>query len=224
MHSWNLTVNEAIKLQTRLSAFIDCTGKPEKIGLVAGVDIAYDLQKNKAFCAIALFHYPQPELVNVHYDTMAIQFPYIPGLLSFREGPLILKTYKNIRTEPDLLILDGHGMAHPRNFGIAAHIGLLLDIPSIGCAKSILSGTYIQPGKEKYAKNYLFDRNREKKGVVLRTRTATKPVFVSPGYRIGIDESAEVIMNCITRYRIPEPVRIANIKVSEFKRFKTGQG
>ncbi|UCG28143.1 MAG: endonuclease V [Bacteroidales bacterium] len=223
MHSWNLKVNEAIQLQRELSHFVSCTGKPEKINLVAGIDIAYDPARNKGFCAIAIFRYPEPVLVKVYYDTIPVKFPYVPGLLSFREGPLILKTYKKIKIKPDLLIFDGHGIAHPRRFGIAAHMGLLLNTPAIGCAKSILNGTYSEPEKQKHAKHYIYDLKGEKTGIVLRTRTAIKPVFISPGYRIGIDESAEIIMNCVTRYRIPEPVRVADIKVAEFKRSESGK-
>ena len=147
-----------------------------------------------------------------------IKFPYIPGLLSFREGPLFLKTYKKIKSKPDLIIFDGQGIAHPRKFGIAAHLGLFINIPTIGCAKSKLYGEYTEPEKIKGARSYLFNKEKNKIGIVLRTRTNVKPVFVSPGYLVGIDEAADIIMNCIDKYRIPEPIRFADQAVSEYKK------
>lgn len=218
MHSWNLSVKEAINLQKKLSKIVICCGKPERINLIAGADLAYDKNSNLGFCSIVIFSYPDLTVKRIYSEHDKIKFSYIPGLLSFREGPLFLKTYKKIKRKPDLIIFDGQGIAHPRKFGIAAHLGLFINIPTIGCAKSILYGEYKEPEKTKGARSYLFDKEKNKIGIVLRTRTSVKPVFISPGNLVGIDEAADIIMNCIDKYRIPESIRIADQAVSEYKK------
>jgi deoxyribonuclease V len=145
-------------------------------------------------------------------------FPYIPGLLYFREGPVIMETVKKLQIRPDIIMIDGHGIAHPRRFGLASQIGLLLDKPTIGCAKSVLYGCYEEPAKEKGSKSILYDDQYRPIGIVLRTRENVRPVFISPGHLIGIHESADIILNCLSRYRIPDPLRTADIVVRKFRK------
>jgi len=211
-------IKEAINLQKELSKKVLCYDKPKKIDYIAGVDIAYDKNSNLGFCAIVIFGYPNLEIIKIYHSYDKIQFPYIPGLLSFREGPLFLKTYKKIKHNPDIFIFDGQGIAHPRKVGIATHMGLLINTSTIGCAKSKLFGNFEEPFKEKGSKSYLYDSVNNKIGIVLRTRYNVKPIFISPGHLIGINESADIIIKCVTKYRIPEPVRIADIEVSKYKK------
>jgi deoxyribonuclease V len=147
-----------------------------------------------------------------------ISFPYVPGLLSFREAPLIISVFKTVEAVPDCIIFDGQGIAHPRRFGIASHVGLILGIPSIGCAKSRLYGLHEEPGSDCGSRSRLVDAHDQPIGVVLRTKKNVQPVFVSPGHLIGIEESADIIMECRDGYRIPAPTRLAHIRVGEYKR------
>lgn len=222
MHSWDLSINEAIELQKELSKKIICRGKPGKIDFIAGVDLAYDKKKNLGFCVIVLFTFPGLEIYRVYCHHDVVKFPYVPGLLSFREGPLFLKTFPKLHIKPDLIIFDGQGIAHPRRLGIASHMGLFLEVPSIGCAKSRLYGNYEEPGVEKFSRSMLYDKENRPIGTVLRTRSEVKPVFVSPGHLIGIDESVEIIKKCVTKYRLPEPTRIADIEVAKYKKSYVG--
>ena len=218
MHSWNVSAGEAIGIQRRLSKKILFSGIPEKIQCIAGVDLAFDKKSSMGFCGIALFGFPDLDIIQVAFCRDEVHFPYIPGLLSFREGPIFLKAFELLEKKPDVIIFDGQGIAHPRKLGIASHMGLILHIPTIGCAKSRLYGDYEEPAMEKGSRSYLLDRNGEPIGVVLRTRHRVKPVFVSPGHMTGIEESADIVMNCVGRYRIPEPTRIAHKRVGEYKR------
>ena len=139
-----------------------------------------------------------------------ISYPYIPGLLTFLEGPVLKKCFKALKIEPDIIIFDGQGIAHPRNMGIAAHMGILLDKPTIGCAKTWLYGEYKEPAKTQGAFSYLLDQKAKKIGAVLRTRDNVRPLFVSPGNKMDIDSAVEVILMCTKRYRLPEPIRLAH--------------
>jgi deoxyribonuclease V len=220
MHSWNVSFREAIEIQKKFSQLIICHGKPDKINSVAGVDIAYGKNKNLGFCSIVLLSFPDLVIQKIYKTYDKINFPYIPGLLSFREGPLFLKTYQKIKQKPDIIIFDGQGIAHPRKFGIAAHLGLFINVPTIGSAKSKLYGKYEEPSKIKGAMSYIYNEENKRIGIVLRTRKNVKPIYVSPGHLIGIDETADIIMKCVTQYRIPEPIRIANKAVSEFRNWR----
>ena len=215
---WDLPVSEAIELQRELSKEVICKGKPEKIDSIAGVDLAYDKSRNLGFCVIALFSYPELEICRVYYYHDEVKFPYVPGLLSFREGPLFMKTFAKLDTKPGILMFDGQGIAHPRKLGIASHMGVSLKIPSIGCAKSRLYGSYKEPGIKKGSKSLLYDKENKPIGTVLRTRSKVRPVFVSPGHLIGIEESAGIVMNCVKKFRIPEPVRTADIEAAKYKK------
>jgi deoxyribonuclease V len=218
MHKSGKSINEAEELQIRLSEKLVIRSRPHKINYIAAVDVAYINDPNISLCVIVIFSYPELELLNIINHHNKTSYPYIPGLLYFREGPVILETFKKLKIQPDIVIFDGHGIAHPRRFGLASHVGLLLNIPSIGCAKSILYGYYEEPGGKRGSKTLLYNDQHKPIGIVLRSRENVKPVFISPGHLVGIHESAEIIMNCLTRYRIPEPLRLADIEARRFKK------
>jgi deoxyribonuclease V len=218
MHSWNISAREAIAIQKQLAAQVICTGIPEKIDIIAGVDLAFDKKRELGFCSIILCRFPDLTIIESAFCHDRVTFPYIPGLLTFREGPLFLKTFETLDRRPDLILFDGQGMAHPRGLGIASHMGLLLNVPTIGCAKSKLFGEYQQPCSEKGSRSALIDKDGNRIGIVLRTRHGVKPVFVSPGHLTGVEESADIVMRCVVKYRIPEPIRAAHNSVGDYKR------
>lgn len=217
-HRWDITPAEAIALQRELASRVVCEGMPAVVRHVAGVDLAFDKSESAGYCAIVTFSFPDMRVVEERFCRDRVAFPYVPGLLSFREGPLVLKTFLLCGITPDLVLFDGQGIAHPRRFGIASHMGLLLGIPSIGCAKSRLYGVCDEPGREKGLYSILRDPEGHAIGAAVRTRANTKPVFVSPGHCVGLDEAVDLVLRCCGRYRIPEPTRIAHNRVGEYKR------
>jgi deoxyribonuclease V len=218
MHSWDISISEAVKIQTVLSKKIIIKGKPSKIEFIAGIDVAYVNELNTSFCAITIFNYQTLKPLDIFYSSDTINFKYIPGLLSFREGPVIIKTFKSLKIKPDLLMFDGHGIAHPRGFGLASHIGLFLGVPAIGCAKSHLYGSCQNPDEQKGSSGLIYDEHNNPVGLILRSRQNVKPIFVSPGHLIGIEESKEIVLNSLTKYKIPEPLRIADIEVNKYRK------
>jgi deoxyribonuclease V len=165
-----------------------------------------------------MFSYPDLNEIERVYTVSDEKFPYIPGLLAFREGPAIIETFKRLRQRPDLLIIDGQGIAHPRGFGIACHVGVLLDVPAMGIAKKRLYGNYDEPGEKRGSRSPLLSKEGDLIGSVLRTRDNTKPVFVSPGHKIDTESAREIALECARGYRIPEPTRRADIYVAELKK------
>ncbi|MFO8234827.1 MAG: endonuclease V [Bacteroidales bacterium] len=213
----NITPKKAKEQQRELAGKVKISGMPDKIEIIAGIDVAYHKKPLTGFCAVSLFKYPEIEHIKTYTELDIIGYPYIPGLLSYREGPLIMDTLAKVEEKIDVLLFDGQGIAHPRGLGIAAHIGVLTNKPSVGCAKKNLFGEYKEPGTSKGAKSNLVNPDRKVIGTVLRTRENTKPVFVSPGHKIGIKEASELVMNCTTKYRLPEPTRIADQKAEKYK-------
>jgi deoxyribonuclease V len=208
-HPWNVTQEEAIAIQRLLADQVD-TQTPIDLGrlrLVAGVDVSVKNEISRA--AIVVLTFPDLLIVEAVTAEMPTPFPYITGLLSFREGAVILAAHQRLQRRPDAYIFDGMGIAHPRRLGIAAHIGLWLDAPTVGCGKTHLVGYYGEVGIEKGSYAPLKYRG-EVVGAVLRTRANTKPVFASPGHRATVDTARELILRCATRYRLPEPVRAAH--------------
>ncbi len=183
--------------------------------LIAGIDAAF--MDDKIIAVACIYDYPEINLIERAHTVRKVTFPYVPGYLSFREGPAILDLLKKLKNSPDLIIFDGQGIAHPKKFGLASHIGVLLDIPSIGCAKSRLVGQFREPGLKKGSISTLLYKG-DKVGTVLRTRTKVKPVFVSPGHRIDFDDSVRIVMGCATKYRLPEPTRCADSFSKEVKK------
>lgn len=208
-HPWRLNSKEAIDLQKRLAGKVirRSTTAVEEVATVAGVDTHY--RRGLAIAAVVVIRLCDLATVDHATAVKKISFPYIPGLLTFREGPAVLAALEHLTAAPDLLIFDGQGIAHPRRCGLASHIGLLLDIPSIGCAKTRLSGRYETPHAAKGSYSYLTDGD-EIIGAVVRTRSDVKPVFVSIGHRISLQDSIDIVLKCCPRYRLPETTRRAD--------------
>jgi len=179
----------------------------KKVSTVAGIDVG--MREGKATAAVVVLAYPSLESIASTTATRPIEFPYVPGLLSFREAPAILDALKKLKTLPDVMIFDGQGRAHPRRLGIASHIGVWLDTPTVGCAKSRLCGQHDEPAKERSGHVPLIDKG-EIIGAVVRTRSGVKPVYVSPGHRIDLPASIQIVLECCRGYRLPETTRRAH--------------
>ncbi len=214
LHSWEVSPGEAIQLQKELKKKISLKKSFNNVKIVAGADVSY--YKNKMIAGIVILKFPQLEIIEKKSSVSSVNFPYISGLLTFREGPSLLEAFKKIKTTPDVILFDGQGIAHPRRMGIAAHLGLFLGKPTIGCAKSRLSGKYTSVGEKKgdYA---LLKEGEEILGAVLRTRREVKPIFISPGHKINLPNSIEIVLKCIIKYRLPLPVREAHIFVNQIR-------
>jgi deoxyribonuclease V len=217
LHPWNVSPEEAVGIQNRLRTQVDLQSEPQRIETVAGIDVSYDKGSDVLFAAIVVLQFPELQLIASASATSTVPFPYIPGFLSFRECPAVLQAWEKLTVKPDCLICDGQGIAHPRRLGIASHLGLWLDIPSIGCAKSLLVGVYREPGKKRGNAEPLFHR-KEQVGIILRTKDNISPVFVSPGHKITLTKAAEIVLACCTKYRLPEPTRRAHLFVNEIRR------
>jgi deoxyribonuclease V len=208
-HSWNLTPRAAIALQQRLRSRVIRLGRPRQVRTVAGTDVGFERGGGIARAAVAVLSFPQLELVDYAVARRQARFPYVPGLLSFREVPALLAALDQLRVRPDLLLCDGQGLAHPRRFGIACHLGLICRIPSIGVAKSRLIGNHGEPPQRRGAWVPLRDRG-ETIGAVLRSRTGTRPIYVSIGHRVSLPVAVRYVMACTTRFRLPETTRWAH--------------
>ena len=219
LHPWDITPAEAIAIQQKLRSRVELTVMETEIRLVGGADISFNKFSETIYAGIVVLKLP--ELVEVARAMVVTRtsFPYIPGLLSFRETPALLEAWEKLHAQPDVMILDGQGIAHPRRLGIAAHFGLLTGVPSIGCAKSLLTGKYTPPPHDKGTWSALMDKE-EQIGAVLRTRENVKPVFVSPGHKIDFQSSIDVVMRCCTKYRLPETTRLAHRLVNELRTSK----
>jgi deoxyribonuclease V len=217
-HSWDVTPREAIQLQARLRAKVIPRGGVRRLRLVAGADVAFDKHSDRAYAAVVVLKFPTLETIEEAVVQDRITFPYIPGLLSFREAPSLLRAFLKLKQAPDLIFIDGHGLSHPRSAGIACHIGVLLDRPVIGCAKSVLVGTYEDPGPSRGSVSYLYDGEGRVIGAAVRTRDRVRPVFVSIGHRIGLSQAIRFTLSCGKGYRIPEPLRQAHLLAEGAKR------
>ncbi|MCB9455482.1 MAG: deoxyribonuclease V [Anaerolineaceae bacterium] len=208
-HNWDITPSEAIALQKTLAAEVihDRPIDLDSVRLVAGVDVS--VKNNVSRAAVVVLTFPGLEIVETVLATQPTPFPYIPGLLSFREGPVLVEAFSKLQHEPDAFIFDGMGRIHPRRIGIASHLGLWLGRPTIGCGKTHFIGDYDEPGSEQGAASPLTDKG-ERLGVVLRTRANVKPVYISPGHLADIPTATELALRCVTRYRLPEPIRAAH--------------
>lgn len=206
-HPWDVSVSEAIAIQQELRHWVVTANTLGEVRSVAGVDVS--AKGGVARAAVVVLSYPGLEPLEASIATRRLEFPYVPGLLSFREAPAILEALHKLHLWPDLIILDGQGMAHPRRLGIATHVGVLLDHPTIGCAKSYLCGVYQEPGPEKGSYSHLYD-NDEIIGAVLRTRDRTNPVFVSIGHKVDLESAISFVLGCCTHYRLPETTRWAH--------------
>lgn len=207
--NWNLTPSECIALQKRCRSLVQRRWDGRAVRRIAGTDVHFPTRKT-ARASIVVLSYPALEPLESQVHTGPVTMPYIPGLLSFREIPPLLEAWRKLETAVDLILCDGQGIAHPRGLGLASHLGLVLDHPAIGCAKSPLYGAFEQPGTEKGKRTPIIDRNGGTIGAAVRTRRDTKPVFVSVGHRIDLRTAVGIVLACSPRYRIPEPLRAAH--------------
>ncbi len=211
LHEWDLTAAQAVALQKELARRIIREDRFGEVHTIAGVDMAINERNGMARAAVALLSFPALEILEKHVYEEPIRMEYIPGLLSFREIPCILGAFAQLKQQPDLVMVDGQGIAHPRRLGIGAHLGLWLDVPTIGCAKSILTGHYEESELSKEVGAWLPLKYRgETIGAAVRTRTRVKPMIISLGHRIGLESSIRFVLQCARGYRLPEPTRQAD--------------
>jgi deoxyribonuclease V len=215
-HPWDLSVTEAVALQQRLREQIRLEPLQKEIRYVAGADISFNKDSDTVYAGIVVLELPSLTEAARSLVVAETKFPYVPGLLSFREIPALLLAWEKLTLKPDVLIVDGHGIAHPRRLGIASHMGLLIGTPTVGCGKSRLTGRFDEPGNEPGDTSPLWDR-REQIGTVVRTKRNVQPVFVSPGHAITFAESVQLVLRCVTKYRLPETTRLAHNAVNDLR-------
>jgi len=210
-----MEIEKYLKIQEEMRKDLLIENRIDKIERIGGVDQAFPNRKNIISCIVVLDEY-EMSVIEKRFSIKEIDFPYIPGLLSFREGPSIIDVYKKLKNKPDLLLIDGHGIAHPRRMGIASYIGIKLDIPTIGVAKRRLIGMYKEPKNEGEVTK-LIDDNKVI-GYVLKSKNKCNPIFISPGYKIDLETSLRIVRNCLRKHKLPEPIRLAHLFVNERKR------
>jgi len=210
LHSWQVTIPEAEGIQRSLASQVVRRNEVNAPGLIAGVDISPPDRRGMARGAVVVLRFPELEVVEHSVVQQRVGFPYVPGLLSFRETPLILAACERLTLTPDLFIADAQGIAHPRRLGLASHLGLLLDVPAIGCAKSILCGRHGELGEEPGSYTPLLDGD-EVIGAALRTKRGSSPVYVSIGHKVDLEAALHWVMACLRGYRLPEPTRLAHL-------------
>ena len=209
LHEWRVSYHEALAIQNRLRGRVRETPLPREIRLVAGADVAYSRLTHRMYASVLVCALPTLEVVERVQAVRRARFPYIPGLFSFREVPPLLAAFARLRSLPDVLLFDGQGLAHPRRFGLACHAGLLLDRPSVGCAKSLLIGLHASVGRRRESWAPLTDGG-ETIGAALRTRDGVKPVYVSMGHRADLASALNLVLATTRRFRLPEPLRLAH--------------
>jgi len=223
LHDWNLSYSQARDCQKALASKVRFTPLKKPPELIAGIDCAFSKDGKKIIAAVVVLKLPDFALIETASAVRKVTFPYIPGLLSFREAPVCIAAVEKLKSKPDVFIIDGQGIAHPRRLGIATHLGLFFDKPTIGCAKSRLIGVYEEPGLQKSAHALLKDKRNTRStqsetiGAVLRTRTNVKPVFVSVGNKCLLKDAIKITLACAVKYRLPEPARLAHQFVSKLK-------
>jgi deoxyribonuclease V len=217
--SWDGTPAAAVRIQKELRNQIRLAPLQKTPSLIGGCDVSMSMFAKEGFAGFVTLSYPELRLLDHSVVKDTIGFPYIPGLLSFREIPMLVKAWANLKTKPDLIVVDGVGIAHPRRLGIASHLGLVLGVPTIGCAKSVLTGIYKEPADEPGAVSYMYDRydKAEVIGAAIRTKPGVKPVFVSPGHLITLEESIEIVKRSVVKHRLPEETRLAHNTVNEYR-------
>lgn len=220
-HKWSVSPREAIAIQKRLAAAINLDKPARRLRYIAGVDAAFSTDGKFCLAGVVLWDMANGVVVEQQTAARRLSFPYIPGLLTFREAPAILAALRKLQQTPDCLMCDGQGIAHQRRCGIATHLGLIVHLPSIGCAKSRLIGDYAMPSPSRGSCSPL-TRNQESIGMVLRTRDRVKPLFVSVGNHIDLETAVEITLACGRGFRLPEPTRLADQLVGRFKKERSG--
>ncbi|HYE73404.1 MAG TPA: deoxyribonuclease V [Blastocatellia bacterium] len=225
IHSWDVTPTEAVQVQRELRERVVLQPLPENINLVAGADISFNKFSETIYAGIVVLKLATLEVVATAGKVTTTKFPYVPGLLSFREAPALLEAWELLKVQPDVLVLDGQGIAHPRRVGIASHVGILLNLPTVGCAKNVLVGKFVEPDTTAGSYSPMIDRG-ETVGAALRTKNRVNPVFVSPGHLADIPSAVDLMLKCVrgfgtakgSKYRIPEPTRMAHLFVNALRR------
>lgn len=208
-HAWSLTPRKAIAVQRQLARRVSIIKSRQIIRWVAGLDAAFSRDQQFCIAGVVLWDLRETRIVEQCTADRRLTFPYIPGLLSFRELPACLAALRKLRHEPDLLMCDGQGLAHPRRFGIACHLGVIVDLPALGCAKSRLVGAHVEPAQSRGSRVPLLEGG-EILGTVLRTQSGIKPVYVSIGHKIDLPTAERIVLDCALKYRLPEPTRQAD--------------
>lgn len=216
-HDWDVSPRQAVQIQEELRSRVVLANGFGELARIGGADVAFSRKRGKVYAALVVFDYVTLSLLEVAYGEGEARFPYIPGLLTFREGPVVMEAFGRLRKRPDLILFDGQGIAHPRRLGLATHMGLLLNTPTVGCAKSPLRVRFEPPGSQRGSFSKMMDGN-EQVGVALRTRDGVRPVYISPGHLVDLPTSVQVVLACGRGYRLPEPTRIAHIMVSQLRR------
>jgi deoxyribonuclease V len=216
-HRWNVSPRQAAAIQRELAASVARTPAARRPRVVAGVDAAFTRDGERCIAGVVLWDRRERRTLERHVALRPLTFPYVPGLLSFREAPAVLAALRKLSREPDALICDGQGLAHPRRFGLACHVGVLSGLPTVGCAKSRLVGRHAEPGRLRGSRTALTDGS-ERIGTVLRTRDGVRPLFVSIGHRVDLAGAVRLVLDCATRYRLPEPTRLADRLVALARR------
>ena len=217
LHRWDVTPREAVEIQRELAGRVDRRRRRRRFHLVAGADVSVSKESDRLFAGVVVCRADDWSVAEQVGVVSRAAFPYVPGLLSFRECPALLKAMSRLKHRPDVVLCDAQGWAHPRRFGLACHFGLLLDLPSVGCAKSVLVGEYEGLGQAAGSRAALVDRG-EVVGMAVRTRTGVAPVYVSVGHKIDLASAVEVVLRAAARYRLPEPTRLAHLHVNALRR------
>lgn len=212
-----ISTQEAKQQQEKLRKQINIRPASQPIETVAGADLSYDKSSESVYAGIVMLNYPGLNVLASSAVTTKVDFPYIPGLLAYRELPPLREAWEQLKIKPDVLIMDGHGIAHPRRMGIATHFGIVMDQPAIGCAKNLLTGEFEEPGMEKGDHSFISEEG-ERIGMVLRSRTKVKPIFISPGHKVSFRDTKSIVMQCLTKYKLPETTRKAHALVNRLRR------
>ena len=210
LHSWQVSTAQALDIQLKLASQVSQSNEVATPRFIAGVDISVNRAQGMATGAAVVLGYPELRLVEVKIASAKLDFPYVPGLLSFREAPLTLAACQRLTLTPDLILVDGQGIAHPRRMGLASHLGLFLNTPTIGCAKSLLCGQHEEPGDKLGSYTEVVDVG-ETIGAALRTKLGTKPIYVSIGHKVDLQAAIYWVLECCRGYRLPEPTRLAHL-------------
>ncbi len=216
LHPWKVDLKQAKAIQLELSKKLIIQGEVNP-RLIAGADCAFSKKEEIIYALVVVYDLQKNQLVEIARSKARLEFPYVPGYLTFREGPALLEAFAQLKTLPEAVIFDGQGIAHPRRMGIASHLGLWLELPSLGCAKNLLVGRAKEPENQPGAFEYL-KQNEEIIGALLRTKKGVKPVIVSPGHLLSLKSALKITINSCRGYRLPEPVRLAHLLVNRFKK------
>lgn len=225
LNQWDVSPQQAVRIQRELAA-IRQFGPPlelDRITYIAGADVSMNKHSDEVYASVVILSFPDLEVVETRDNIARVDFPYIPGFLSFREIPVLIKPFESLKHTPDVVIGDGQGIAHPRGMGFSTHLGLTLDIPTIGCAKTRLTGMYDEPGSKKGDTSPLYDKEGLVIGSVVRTKDKVAPVYVSIGNKIDLESAVRIVLACVKRYRLPEPSRQAHMAANNLRTTRTSK-